>query len=115
MLLPGSSCVTESRLVHSNRTEVLVRMRQHVGVMSWWPFNLSSKQFTMNDRAQPANRIRTLFVVYRERPGESSLEGILVASVEGHTLREFAREWSVSRNSSSAQFGWEEDAPTEER
>ena len=115
MLPPGSSYVTVSRLVHSNRTEVLVRKRRHVGVMSWWPFNLSSKQFTMNDRGQQANTIRTLFVVYRERPGESSLDGILVAPVKGHTLQEFVRGWSTSRNSPAEQFGWEEDAPTEER
>jgi len=46
--------------------------------MSWWPFNLSSKEFTTNDGTQPADTIRILFVVYREQPGESSLDGILV-------------------------------------
>lgn len=83
MLRPESFCVAWSRLAHSNQRTLSVWKGRHVGVISCWPFNLSSKEFTTNDGAQPADAIRILLVVYREPPGESSLEGILVGSADG--------------------------------
>lgn len=50
---------------------------RHVAMMSWWPFNLSSKGIHKDGAAQSLDAIRIL-VVYRERHGESSLEEIPV-------------------------------------
>jgi len=58
--------------------------------------------------ADPAEAIRILFVVYRERPGESSLERILVRiSMRENTLQRWMKcrviEPGVIRNNDA---GW---------
>lgn len=90
---------------------------RHVAMISWWPFNLSSKGFRESARRGAATgAIRILLVVYRERCGESSLEEIPVAAPDAQPVAEVTRlsvmEPGLRRE---GRFGWEEDAPTEER
>ncbi len=52
---------------------------RHVAMISWWPFNLSSKGIQQIGKAQGQARYVSSLVVYRERWGESSLEEIPAA------------------------------------
>ncbi|ULA58918.1 MAG: hypothetical protein LZF60_80312 [Nitrospira sp.] len=70
-----------------------------------------------NSAAQSLDAVRILLVVYRERCGESSLEEIPVVLARARNMSRDRHDVSMQGEGlrGEGMFGWEEDAPTEER
>lgn len=88
---------------------------RHVAMISWWPFNLSSKGIQRIGAAQGQARYVSSSSFTGNAAESQALRRFRSLTRDAQPVAEVTR-FGVQRSEVAVRgFGWEEDAPTEER
>ncbi len=88
---------------------------RHVAMISWWPFNLSSKGIQRIGKAQGQARYVSSSSFTGNVAESQALRKFRSAAPDAQPVAEGTRSTVARRELRGGLFGWEEDAPTEER